>query len=54
MPGRSWLPGLGRSISARSVRLLTLRAQDVRVTVPGIGSSRYALASTVAFVPMWT
>ena len=40
---------LGRSISARSVRLLTFKAHDVRVTFPGIGWSRYALASTVAF-----
>ncbi len=35
MPGRIWLLGFSRSISARSVRLVTLSAHDVRVTVAG-------------------
>ena len=54
MPGRIWASVLCRSISARSVRLLTLRAHDVRVTLARIGWSRNALTSTLAFVPFGT
>ena len=52
IPGKSWLPGLGRSISARSVRSLPFKAQEVRVTLPAIGVARNARTSTLAFVPL--
>ena len=53
-PRQDLAVGLRRSISARSVRLLMFSAHEVRVTVPRIGWSRYALMSTVAFEPICT